>query len=176
MFDKHDIIISEDQINKRVKSLAKQINSDYDGRTLDLVCLINSAQFFTSDLVKSLTVPTRLHYLGFNTYQKGNETGEIRLTLDLQEPLFDRDVLVVEAIVVSGRTPKYIIELLKNRRPKSLHLCALGSKPHLLSEKLPLKYIAFELGKEILVGYGIGSGPEKTKPYLFSKQQIDSRE
>jgi hypoxanthine phosphoribosyltransferase len=173
MPDKYDIIITKEQISKRVESLAKQINSDYDGKTLDLVCLVNSAQFFTTDLVKYLTVPTRLHYLGFNSYQEGNETGEVRLTSDLQEPLFGRDVLVVEAIVVSGRTPKYIIELLKNRKPNSLNLCALGSKPHLLSEKLPLKYIAFELGKEILVGYGIGSGPEKTKPYLFSKQQID---
>ena len=76
--------------------------------------------------------------------------------------------VVVEAIVVSGRTPKYIIELLKNRKPNSLNLCALGSKPHLLSEDIPLRYTAFELGKEILVGYGIGSGPEKTLPFLLS--------
>jgi len=169
MYDKHNIIINKEKIISRIKTLANQINSDYAGKTLDLVCLVNSAQFFTSDLVKYLTVPTRLHYLGFNSYLKGNETGEVRLTSDIQEPLFGRDVLVIEAIVVSGRTPKYIMDLLKNRKPNSLNLCALGSKPHLLSEKLPLKYVAFELGKEILVGYGIGSGPDKTKPYLFSK-------
>jgi len=169
MYDKHNIIINKEKIISRIKTLANQINSDYAGKTLDLVCLVNSAQFFTSDLVKYLTVPTRLHYLGFNSYLKGNETGEVRLTSDIQEPLFGRDVLVIEAIVVSGRTPKYIMDLLKNRKPNSLNLCALGSKPHLLSEKLPLKYVAFELGKEILVGYGIGSGPDKTKPFLFSK-------
>lgn len=169
MYDKHNIIINKEKIISRIKTLANQINSDYAGKTLDLVCLVNSAQFFTSDLVKYLTVPTRLHYLDFNSYLKGNETGEVRLTSDIQEPLFGRDVLVIEAIVVSGRTPKYIMDLLKNRKPNSLNLCALGSKPHLLSEKLPLKYVAFELGKEILVGYGIGSGPDKTKPYLFSK-------
>ena len=170
MSDRYNIIIETEQIIKRVESLAKQINSDYAGKTLDLVCLVNSAQFFTTDLVKYLTVPTRLHYLGFTSYEEGNETGEVRLTSDVQEPLFGRDVLVIEAIVVSGRTPKYIIELLKNRKPSSLNLCALGSKPHLLSENLPLKYVAFELGKEILLGYGIGSGPEKTLPFLISKK------
>tara|TARA_B110000879_G_C11025248_1_gene452581 strand:+ start:40 stop:549 length:510 start_codon:yes stop_codon:yes gene_type:complete len=169
MYDKHNIIINKEKIISRIKILANQINSDYAGKTLDLVCLVNSAQFFTSDLVKYLTVSSRLHYLGFNSYLDGNETGEVRLTSDLQEPLFGRDVLVIEAIVVSGRTPKYIMDLLKNRKPNSLNLCALGLKPHLLSEKLPLKYVAFELGKEILVGYGVGSGPDKTKPYLFSK-------
>ena len=171
MYDKYNIIISKEKIISRIKSLADQINSDYAGKTLDLICLINSAQFFTTDLVKHLTIPTRLHYLGFNSYQDGNETGEVRLTSDIQEPLFGRDVLVIEAIVVSGRTPKYIIELLKNRKPNSLNLCALGSKPHLLSEDIPLRYTAFELGKDILTGYGIGSGTEKTLPFLLSKKK-----
>ena len=78
MSDRYNIIIETEQIIKRVESLAKQINSDYAGKTLDLVCLVNSAQFFTTDLVKYLTVPTRLHYLGFTSYQQGNETGEVR--------------------------------------------------------------------------------------------------
>ena len=169
MSDNYNVIINKDQISKRVKDLAKQINSDYEGKILDLVCLVNSAQLFTSDLIKHLTVPTRLHYIGFTSYKESNVTGEVRLTSDLQEPLFGRDVLVVEAIVVSGRTPKYIIELLKNRKPNSLNLCALGSKPNLLSENLPLRYTAFELGKEIVIGYGIGSGTEKTLPFLISK-------
>ena len=169
MYDKYNIIINKEKIISRIKTLANQINSDYAGKTIDLVCLVNSAQFFTIDLVKYLTVPTRLHYLGFNNYSEGNETGEVRITSDIQEPLFGRDVLVIEAIVVSGRTPRFIIDLLKKRRPASIALCALGSKPHLLSEKLPLNYVAFELGKEIVVGYGIGSGIEKTLPLLISK-------
>ena len=106
----------------------------------------------------------------FANYNEGNESGEVQLTLDIKEPLFGRDILIIEAIVVSGRTPKYIIDLLKNRKPKSISLCVLGIKPHLLSEKLPLNYTGFELGKEILVGYGIGTGQEKTLPYLFSKE------
>ena len=165
-----NIIIKEEEISNRVKILAKQINSDYLGRTLDIVCLANSALFFTLDIIKKLTIKTRLHYMTFVNYNEGNESGEVQLTLDVKEPLFGRDVLIIEAIVVSGRTPKYIIDLLKNRKPKSISLCALGIKPHLLSEKLPLNYTGFELGKEILVGYGIGTGQEKTLPYLFSKE------
>ena len=134
-----------------------------------MICLVNSALFFTVDLVRQLTIPTKLHFFGFTNYQEGNESGEIRLALDVQEPLFDRHILVIEGIVVSGRTPRFIIDLLRNRRPASIALCALGSKPHLLSENLPLNYVAFELGQEIAIGYGVGSGPEKTLPFLISK-------
>ena len=169
MSKKYNIIATKEQISKRVKLLAKQINLDYSGKTLDVVCLVNSALFFTVDLVKKLTIPTRMHSIGFTNYQEGNESGEIRLALDVHEPLFDRHILVIEGIVVSGRTPRFIIDLLRNRRPASIALCALGSKPHLLSEKLPLNYVAFELGKKIVVGYGVGSGTEKTLPFLISK-------
>ncbi len=165
-----NIIITKEQISRRVEILAKQINSDYSGKTLDIVCIVNSALFFTLDIIKQFTIPTRLHYISFTSYNEGNESGEVRLTSDVQEPLFGREVLVIEAIVVSGRTPRFIIDLLKNRKPLSIALCALGLKPHLLSEKLPLNYIGFELGKEIVVGYGIGSGQEKTLPFLFSKE------
>tara|TARA_B100001250_G_C19797776_1_gene789598 strand:- start:105 stop:617 length:513 start_codon:yes stop_codon:yes gene_type:complete len=165
-----NIIITEEQISRRVEILARQINLDYSGRTLDIVCLVNSALFFTLDIIKHLTIPNRLHYMSFTGYNEGNESGEVQLTLDVKEPLFGRDVLIIEAIVVSGRTPRFIIDLLKNRKPQSIALCALGLKPHLLSEKLPLNYTGFELGKEIVVGYGIGSGKEKTLPFLFSKE------
>ena len=169
MSEKHNIIISQKEISHKVEILAKKINSDYSGKTLDLICLSNSALFYTIDIIKQLTIPTRLHFLGFSSYTDGNKTGEICINLDIKVPLFNKDVLVFEGIIVSGRTPRFIIESLKNRNPSSIALCALGTKPHLLNEKLPLSYIGFELGTEIVVGYGIGSDSEMTKPYLFSK-------
>ena len=169
MSEHHNIIATQKQISDKVKILAKQINLDYAGKTLDIVCLSNSALFYTLDIVKQLTIPTRLHFLGFSSYSKGNETGEICINSDIKAPLFNKDILVFEGIVVSGRTPRFIIESLMNRKPESIALCALGLKTHLLTENLPLRYTGFELGKEIVVGYGVGSMSEMTKPYLFSK-------
>ncbi len=165
----HNIIATEEQITQRVKEQAAKINSDYAEKTLDVICLINSALFFSVDLVRQLTIPIRFHLLGFANYPQGNETGEIRITLDVSESLFGCHILVVEGIVVSGRTPRYILDLLSHRKPASLAMCTLGIKPAQLSEKLPLSYVAFELGNEIAVGYGVGSGVEKTLPYLVEK-------
>ena len=169
MSENHNIIITQKQISHKVEILAKKINSDYSGKILDIICLSNSALFYTLDIVKQLTIPTRLHFLGFSSYADGNETGEICINSDIKVPIFNKDVLVFEGIVVSGRTPRFIIELLKKRKPSSIALCALGTKPHLLNENLPLSYTGFDLGKEIVVGYGIGSASEMTKPYLFSR-------
>ena len=162
MQERCNILITEDQVKERVREIAKQINADYAGKTLDIICLMNSALLFTTDLIKHITIPTRLHLLGFNTYPDGNETGEVRITLDVAEPMFNRDVLVIEGIIISGNTPHYILELIRRRRPNTLALCAIGFKPHLLTNELPLNYVGFKLGNEIVIGYGVGSGPTKT--------------
>jgi hypoxanthine phosphoribosyltransferase len=169
MSEHFNIIVTKEQIDQRVTQLAEQISSDYEGKTLDVICLVNSAMMFTADLVRQLTIPTRLHVFGFTSYPQGNETGEIRVTLDVPEPLFDRHVLVVEGIVISGRTPRFVRDLISNRAPASIAFCALGTKPHLLTERLTVEYVGFELGREIMVGYGVGSGPVKTLPYLVEK-------
>lgn len=163
------ILYTEEQINQRVIALASQISADYVGKTLDIVCLINSASLFCADLVRHLTVKTQLHFLGFSSYPAANPSGEIRITLDVNEPLYERHVLVVEGIVVSGRTPRYVMDAIGLRQPASLAMCALGVKAAQLSVKLPLKYVGFELGSEIAVGYGIGASDEKTRANLVIK-------
>lgn len=166
-----NVIVPEHELRRRVAELAEEISRDYHEQTIDLVCLINSASLFCSDLVRQLKVPSKLHFLGFSSYSKGNASGEVRMTLDVSEPLRDRHVIVVEGIVVSGRTPHYIVETLSRRQPASIVMCALGSKPDQLVVDLPLRYVAFELGSEITVGYGVGSGIEKTVPYLFEASE-----
>ena len=161
------IIASTNQIKNKVGKIANKINSDYKGMSLDIICLTNSAMIFCSDLVRELTIPVNLHLFAFQSYLEGNETGEVKIILDINQPLANRHLLVVEGIIVSGRTPKYIIDLLKIRQPASIALCALGIKPKLLTEKIPLKYFAFELRQEIAVGYGIGKGEEKCSPDLL---------
>jgi hypoxanthine phosphoribosyltransferase len=160
------VLITRGNIQQRVQELAKKINNDYSGKTLDIVCFVNSASFFCIDLIRELTIPTRLHYLSFTSYSTGNNVGEVKINLDVNEPLYGRDILVVEGIVVSGRTPKYVLDIFQQRKPASLNMCALGIKPKLLAVSLPLKYVAFELGSEIAVGYGIGNESQKTSPHL----------
>jgi hypoxanthine phosphoribosyltransferase len=166
-----NILVSEQELRRRVAELAEEISGDYREQPIDIVCLINSASIFCSDLVRQLTVSNRLHFMGFSSYAKGTASGEIRITLDVTEPLRDRHVILVEGIVVSGRTPRYIVEILRHREPASIALCALGSKRGQLSVDLPLQYVAFELGSEIAVGYGVGSGTDKSSPYLFEAKE-----
>ena len=161
-----NVLISHTQIQQRIKDVAQKINEDYSGKTLDIICFVNSASFFCLDLIRELTIPTRLHYLSFSSYSSGNVSGEVQINLDVSEPLNECHVLVVEGIVVSGRTPKYILDVVQQRKPASLNMCALGIKPKLLEMNLPLKYVAFELGSEIAVGYGIGNSQQKTIPNL----------
>jgi hypoxanthine phosphoribosyltransferase len=160
------VIVTEERLMARVRELASQITSDYAGRELDVVCLINGASIFTADLVRHIHVPIRQHYLGFTSYSESNASGEVRVTLDVAEPLHGRHVLVVEGIVISGRTPAYVMEMLRLRGPVSLEMCALGIKPKTLAVNLAVRYAGFELGPEFAVGYGIGHGAERSLPYL----------
>lgn len=163
----HNILVSTERLRTRVQEIGEQITAAYQGRQLDVICLINGGSTFCADLIRHVRVPVRQHYLGFSSYAHARPTGEVRITLDLTEPLHERHVLIVEGIVISGRTPRYIVEMLKLRQPASLALCALATKPAALSVELPLAYVGFELGPQIAVGYGVGEGPERALPYLL---------
>jgi len=156
------------EIAKRVAALGKQISNDYAGKTVDIVCAINGGSAFCADLVRALSIPVRIHPLGFTSYPKASPSGEVRITLDVTEPLHGRDVLLVEGVVVSGRTPKYIVDVLR-LRGANVTVCALGVKRQALAVDLPIGYSAFEFGAEIVVGYGVGEGSEKAMPYLAAR-------
>lgn len=164
-------LFSREKIDERLQALARQIDADYAGKTVDVVYLLNGASVFAADLVRHLTVPIRLFPLGFSSYPAANPSGEVRITLDVVEPLHGRHVLVVEGIVVSGRTPKYVTDMLRLRQPASLALCALGVKPKVLAVDLSVAYHAFSFGSEVVVGYGVGEGAEKGLPYLAARTE-----
>jgi hypoxanthine phosphoribosyltransferase len=156
------LIITKEEIHKRIIELGNEITEDYKGKELDVVCLMNGASMFCQDILRHIDVTTRIHYLGFDSYVGDNLNGEVRITQDIKEPMQNKHVLIIEGIVISGRTPKYICELLKLRRPASMEFCVVGVKKEKLTENVPIRYEAFELGNEIVVGYGIGNSQEKT--------------
>lgn len=161
-----NIKFNEKVIENRIGELAEEISRDYHGQELIVICLLNGASIFYADLVRKLTIPVTVQFIGFSSYSTANKTGEVRITLDVTEPLENKNILIVEGIMVSGRTPKFIYDSLSLRAPKSISFCAIGIKKHLFKVDMPVKYQAFEIGEEMLVGYGIGKGPERVWPYL----------
>ncbi len=161
------ILRTSEEIQERIEKLANQINSDYSGLELNVVCLSNSALTFAADLLRQVQVPVRKHLLSFETYSTTPESGEVRLFLDIDEPLYGKHVLVLEGMVISGRTPQYILNMLRIRQPSSLEICVIGFKPLKLVAEFPIKYSLFEFGDEWVTGYGIGSGNEKVSMNLI---------
>lgn len=163
-----NILVSAEDIYARLQVLAQEINLDYAGRELDLVCLTTSAMVFSADLMRLIAVPVRLHAMAFSSYAPVPRSGAVRITLDITESLEGRHVLVVEGLVISGRTPQYLMSLLRLRQPASLELCVIGSKPAELAVNLPIKYQLFAFGTEWVAGYGMGKGCERTSRHLIN--------
>ena len=116
---------------------------------------------FAADLVRQLTVPVRLHQLGFDSYAGQPQSGAVRITLDVLAPLNGCHILLLEGAIISGRTPKYLASMLALRQPASMKICALGIKSGPRAVNLPIDYVGFELGPEFAIGYGMGSGLER---------------
>lgn len=136
MADKIRVLLSEDEVNKRISEVAAQISRDYQGKEIHLICILKGGVFFTCELAKRLELPVTLDFMSVSSY--GNDTkssGVVRIVKDLDEPLAGKDVLIVEDIIDSGRTLSYLIEVLKQRGPESIRLCTLLDKPERRSEK-----------------------------------------
>lgn len=162
-------IVSEQDLRKRVQALAQRISADFAGRTVDIVWPIGGTAVFCADLVRQLTIPVRLHPVAFSAYPTPNESGEVRITMDVDAPLFQCDVILLEGVIVSGRTPGFVLEALRLRKPASICICALGVKARALGAGLPIAYFGFEFGAEIVVGYGMGDGAERALPFLTAR-------
>lgn len=167
MNQQNNMLHSREEIIARIKWLAEAISEDYKNDELHIVAMINGASFFAIDLIKELKVPIVFHQFGFSSYANANSTGEVSITRDIQEPLFNKHVLILEGVIVSGRTPKFIYDYLSLRKPASIRTCAIGIKRKLLIPEFTVDYTCFEFTDEVVVGYGIGSGNDKSLPFLI---------
>lgn len=168
MADKIKVLISEEEIEKRVLEIADQINADYEGKTVKLVCILKGSIFFTCELAKRLTVPVTLDFMSVSSY--GNDTvssGRVKIVKDLDESIEDEDVIVIEDIIDSGRTLRYLMDLLNSRGPKSLKLCALLDKPERRITEVDVEYVGFHIPDEFVVGYGLDYAQKyRNLPYV----------
>jgi len=149
------VLISQEQIDTRVKELAKQISKDYAGKTPLLVCILRGASLFFSDLVKNLEIDCNLDFMCLSSYQGTNSSGKVRLLLDIRDDIKDRDVIVVEDIVDTGITGVYLRDLLGARKPASLEFCTLLDKPQNRKVEITPKYLGFSIKNEFVIGYGL---------------------
>lgn len=162
------IMLSEEKVNARISELAKQISEDYAGRSVHLVCILKGSIFFTCELAKRITIPVTLDFMSVSSY--GDDTkssGVVRMVKDLDEPLQDRDVIVIEDIIDSGRTLSYLLENLSKRNPASLRLCTLLDKPERRVANVKVDYTGFEIPDEFVVGYGLDYAQKyRNLPYI----------
>lgn len=156
MSDKISVMISEEEVEDKVREIAAKISKDFAGKTVHMVCVLKGSVFFACELAKRITVPVTLDFMSVSSY--GDDTkssGVVKIVKDLDEPLEGKDVLIVEDIIDSGRTLSYLIEILKQRHPASMHLCTLLDKPDRRVRQVDVDYTCFEIPDEFVVGYGL---------------------
>ncbi|MBQ8040166.1 MAG: hypoxanthine phosphoribosyltransferase [Lachnospiraceae bacterium] len=168
--EKHHIkvLLSEEEVDKKIQELGDQISKDYEGKEVHLVCVLKGGSFFMCELAKRITVPVSLDFRSVSSY--GGDTkssGIVKIVKDLDEPLAGKDVLVVEDIIDSGRTLSYLLEMLKDRKPASLKLCTLLDKPERRVVDVDIDYTAFQVPDEFVVGYGLDYDQKyRNLPYI----------
>lgn len=156
MAEKVRVLLTEKEVDEKIRMIGEQISKDYAGKTVHLVCVLKGGCFFMCELAKRITVPVTMDFMSVSSY--GSETkssGVVRIVKDLDEPLKDKNVLVVEDIVDSGRTLSYLLEMLKDRGPESVRLCTLLDKPERRVVDVNVDYTGFEIPDEFVVGYGL---------------------
>ena len=156
--DIKSVLLSEEQIKAKTAELAALVAEDYRdaGQDLLLITVLKGAVMFVTDLARAISVPTQLEFMAVSSYGSStSSSGVVRILKDLDRDINDRDVLIVEDIVDSGLTPKWLLRNLATRRPRSLKVCTLLRKPDAVRVDLDIDYIGFDIPNEFVVGYGL---------------------
>jgi hypoxanthine phosphoribosyltransferase len=152
-----EILIDEITLQSRIKELADEINRDYRGDDLLLICILRGGIVFLVDLMRQISVPHQLDFMAVTSYGSGSRQsgGSVRLSLDLKTDIRGRNVLLVEDIVDSGNTIAYVLEFLQTRQPRSLKVCTLLDKPERRETPVPINYRGFSIPNKFVFGYGL---------------------
>jgi len=162
------VMLTEKEVNARIQAIGEEISRDYAGKSVHLVCVLKGGSFFMCELAKRITLPVSIDFMSVSSYGKDTKSsGVVKIIKDLDEPLKDKDVIVVEDIIDSGRTLAYLLELLGKRGPKSLSLCTLLDKPSRRVVDVDVNYTGFEIPDVFVVGYGLDYNQKyRNLPYI----------
>ena len=154
-----EVLVSADDLQRRVAELGAEISRDYVGRDLVMIGVLKGAVLFLADLMRSLTVPCEIDFMAVSSYGSSTDSsGVVRILKDLDAPIEGRDAVLVEDIVDSGLTLHYLLRNLHARNPRSLEVCALLTKPERRRVELPIRYVGFEIPNRFAIGYGLDHG------------------
>ena len=152
-----EVLIPSDQLQTRIAELGAEISQDYAGRNLLLICILRGGVMFLTDLMRQITVPHAIEFMAVSSYGLGERqtTGQVRITLDLNTDIAEKDVILVEDIVDSGRTISSVLDLLSTRHPLSLCVCTLLDKLERREVPIPVRYRGFTIPNKFVFGYGL---------------------
>lgn len=153
-----NILIEETDIKQKVMDIGRQINAEYRDRKPILIGVLKGAFVFLADLLREIDIPVEVDFLSIHSYDGSESSGVVRITHDLSLNIEDRDVILIEDIIDTGRTVNYILENLQTRKPRSLAVCALLSKETRRVMDVPLSYVGFTIPSVFVVGYGLDYG------------------
>jgi hypoxanthine phosphoribosyltransferase len=156
MPDVKEVLISSEEIEDKVREIGARITEDYEGEKLLLIGILRGAVVVMSDLMRNIDLQCELDFMDISSYGTGtSSSGVVRILKDLEEDITDRHVLIVEDIIDTGLTLSYLLRSLQARKPASLEICALLSKPSRRRAELDVRYLGFEVPDEFVVGYGL---------------------
>ncbi|MCD8241744.1 MAG: hypoxanthine phosphoribosyltransferase [Lachnospiraceae bacterium] len=156
--EKHHVetMLSEQEINARIQELGSEISRDYAGKSIHLICILKGSVYFTCELAKRITIPVTMDFMQCSSYGAATKSsGVVKLDKDLDEPITDRHVLIIEDIIDSGRTLNHLKKLLSQRSPASLKICTLLDKPDRRVVDVDVEYVGFQIEDKFVVGYGL---------------------
>lgn len=168
MSEKISVLISEQDVDARIKEIAELISHEYEGKTITLICILKGSVFFTCELAKRVSIPVRLDFMSVSSYGSGTESsGRVRIVKDLDDSVEGKDIIVVEDIIDSGRTLNNLLSLLSARKPNSIKLCTLLDKPDRRVVPVNVDYTGFEIPDKFVVGYGLDYDQKyRNLPYI----------
>ncbi len=164
-----NVLLSTETLQARVKALGEEITRDYaNADDLVVVPILKGSFLFAADLIRNIAVDLSVEFLGLRSYGAGTESsGVVQITYDLTQPVTGRDVLVVEDIVDTGLSMRYLLENLATRHPRSVKLCSLLHKPARSRVKIPIDYLGFTIEDRFVVGYGLDYAEKyRNLPYI----------
>ena len=168
MADNITIMYTEEEIDNRIRELGAQITKEYAGKEITMICILKGAAPFACELAKRIDLPVEMDFMRCSSY--GNETessGVVKIDLDLDRPVRDKHLLIVEDIIDTGRTMHYLLDILKSRGPADVKLCALLDKPDRRVADVDIDYTGFVIPDEFIVGYGLDYAQRyRNLPYI----------
>lgn len=168
MAEKIKVLISEEEVDARIRELGEKISKEYEGKQIHLICVLKGGVFFMCELAKRITVPVSMDFMCVGSYGDGTKSsGVVGLAKDLDESIENKEVLIVEDIIDSGNTLYYLMDVLRQRKPASLRLCTLLDKPDRRVKDVHVDWTGFEIPDEFVVGYGLDYAQKyRNLPYI----------